>query len=143
MYSLFSFRRIRRFLSRVNQIFRHSIVNTRFNSTDYDIVEKQFYAFENYGQDTKLAWMFMYGVSGLLIPASLSTALTITEGGYINVRNNVIDLDWVQFTKPICLVCSILGNYFSFIYFIRVLTYYAKKANDEPAYNLTRQWHIF
>lgn len=23
------------------------------------------------------------------------------------------------------------------------LTYYAKKANDEPAYNLTRQWHIF
>ncbi len=35
-------------------------------------------------------------VSGLLIPASLSTALTITEGGYINVRNNVIDLDWVQ-----------------------------------------------
>jgi hypothetical protein len=34
--------------------------------------------FENYGQDTKLAWMIMYGVSGLLIPASLSTALTIT-----------------------------------------------------------------
>jgi cytochrome d ubiquinol oxidase subunit II len=33
----------------------------------------------------------MYGVSGLLIPASLSTALTITEGGYINVRNNVIE----------------------------------------------------
>ncbi|ORO06734.1 cytochrome D ubiquinol oxidase subunit II [Staphylococcus aureus] len=23
------------------------------------------------------------------------------------------------------------------------MTYYAKKANDEPAYNLTRQWHIF
>ena len=96
MYSLFLLRRIRRFLSRVNQIFRHGIVNTRFDSTDYDIVEKQFYAFENYGQDTKLAWMIMYGVSGLLIPASLSTALTITEGGYINVRNNVIDLDWVQ-----------------------------------------------
>lgn len=38
----FLLRRIRRFLSRVNQIFRHGIVNTRFNSTDYDIVEKQF-----------------------------------------------------------------------------------------------------
>lgn len=42
VFFVFFFRRIRRFLSRVNQIFRHSIVNTRFNSTDYDIVEKQF-----------------------------------------------------------------------------------------------------
>ena len=128
MYSLFSFRRIRRFLSRVNQIFRHSIVNTRFNSTDYDIVEKQFYAFENYGQDTKLAWMFMYGVSGLLIPASLSTALTITEGGYINVRNNVIDLDWVQlllspFAWSVVFLAIISVLYISSGF----LTYYAKK----------------
>ena len=121
MYSLFSSSWIRRFLSRVNQIFRHGIVNTRFDSTDYDIVEKQFYAFENYGQDTKLAWMIMYGVSGLLIPASLSTALTITEGGYINVPKQCYRSRLGAVTiKPICLVCSILGNYFSFIYFIRI-----------------------
>ncbi|HFD6019878.1 TPA: cytochrome d ubiquinol oxidase subunit II, partial [Staphylococcus aureus] len=107
-------------------------------------LRNSFYAFENYGQDTKLAWMIMYGVSGLLIPASLSTALTITEGGYINVRNNVIDLDWVQlllspFAWSVVFLAIISVLYISSGF----LTYYAKKANDEPAYNLTRQWHIF
>ena len=43
VFFVFLLRRDSRFLSRVNQIFRHGIVNTRFDSTDYDIVEKQFF----------------------------------------------------------------------------------------------------
>ena len=41
------------------------------------------------------------------------------------------------------MVCSILSRNFSSLYFIRFLTYYAHKANDQPAYDMTRQWHIF
>lgn len=37
-----------------------------------------FYAFENYGPDTKLPWLAMYGLAGLFIPAALATTLTIT-----------------------------------------------------------------
>ena len=96
MYSLFSFRRIRRFLSESIKYLGTVLLIPGSIALIMISLRNSFYAFENYGQDTKLAWMFMYGVSGLLIPASLSTALTITEGGYINVRNNVIDLDWVQ-----------------------------------------------
>ena len=51
--------------------------------------------FENYGQDTKLPWIVLYGLTGLLIPASL-TALTISEGGYIYEHGTHIDLDWIQ-----------------------------------------------
>jgi cytochrome bd-type quinol oxidase subunit 2 len=43
-------------------------------------LRNSFYAFENYGQDTKLAWMIMYGVSGLLIPASLVKAVDNEAG---------------------------------------------------------------
>ena len=41
-------------------------------------IRSSFYAFENYGQDTKLPWIVLYGLTGLLIPASLATALTIS-----------------------------------------------------------------
>ena len=33
-------------------------------------IRSSFYAFENYGQDTKLPWIVLYGLTGLLIPAS-------------------------------------------------------------------------
>ena len=39
---------------------------------------------------------FIYGITGLLIPAALATVLTISEGGYINEQGNHFDLDWVQ-----------------------------------------------
>src|SRR5699024_5020558 len=53
-----------------------------------------FYAFENYGPDTKLPWLAMYGLAGLFIPAALATTLTISEGGYITGSNNNLDLNW-------------------------------------------------
>lgn len=43
-------------------------------------IRGSFYAFETYGKDSKLAWVALYGISGLLIPASFSTVLTISEG---------------------------------------------------------------
>lgn len=107
-------------------------------------LRNSFYAFENYGQDTKLAWVMLYGLSGLFIPAALSTALTITEGGYINEQHGHVDLDWVQlllspFAWSVVFLAVISVLYISSGF----LTYYANKAKDKSAYELTRRWHIF
>ena len=40
-----------------------------------------------------MSWAFLYGVTGLLIPASLSVALVISEGGYIIEDANGIQLN--------------------------------------------------
>ena len=58
-------------------------------------IRGSFYAFENYGQDSKLSWLFLYGATGLLIPASLSTILTIAEGGYIKETSSGVHLEWM------------------------------------------------
>ncbi|MBO1198911.1 cytochrome d ubiquinol oxidase subunit II [Staphylococcus simiae] len=107
-------------------------------------LRNSFYAFENYGQDTKLSWMVMYGVTGLLIPASLATALTITEGGYISENHGHVDLEWLQlilspFAWSVVFLAIISVLYISSGF----LTFYAHKAEDKPAYELTRMWHIF
>src|SRR5699024_343436 len=46
-------------------------------------IRGSFYAFENYGSKQSTVYTFLYGATGLLIPASLSVALTISEGGFI------------------------------------------------------------
>lgn len=107
-------------------------------------IRSSFYAFENYGQDTKLPWIVLYGLTGLLIPASLATALTISEGGYIYEHGTHIDLDWIQlllspFAWSVVFLAIVSVLYISSGF----LTYYAHKANDQPAYDMTRQWHIF
>lgn len=107
-------------------------------------IRSSFYAFENYGQDTKLPWIVLYGFTGLLIPASLATALTISEGGYIREHGSHIDLNWVQlllspFAWSVVFLAIISVLYISSGF----LTFYASKAKDKPAYHLTRQWHIF
>ncbi|GGG87288.1 cytochrome d ubiquinol oxidase subunit II [Staphylococcus pragensis] len=107
-------------------------------------IRSSFYAFEHYGQDTKLPWIFLYGVTGLLIPASLATVLTISEGGYINQRGSHIDLDWVQlllspFAWSVVFLAIISVLYISSGF----LTYYAAKAKDDVAYSFMRQWFMF
>ena len=106
-------------------------------------IRSSFMLFENYGQDTKLPWIVLYGLTGLLIPASL-TALTISEGGYIYEHGTHIDLDWIQlllspFAWSVVFLAIVSVLYISSGF----LTYYAHKANDQPAYDMTRQWHIF
>ncbi|MBI5976038.1 cytochrome d ubiquinol oxidase subunit II [Staphylococcus canis] len=103
-----------------------------------------FYAFENYGQDRKLSWLIIYGLSGLLIPAALSTALTISEGGYIiENQNNSIDLNWEA------LLLSPFGWAVVFLAIVSVLyissgflTFYAHRAKDFEAYHLLRKWFL-
>lgn len=44
-------------------------------------IRGSFYAFANYGARKSRLYLFLYGATGLFIPASLSTVLTISEGG--------------------------------------------------------------
>ena len=83
-------------------------------------------------------------LTGLLIPASLATVLTISEGGYITERGSHFDLDWFQlllspFAWSVVFLAIISVLYISSGF----LTYYASKAKDEVAYKYMRQWFIF
>ncbi|MDK3894626.1 cytochrome d ubiquinol oxidase subunit II [Staphylococcus pseudintermedius] len=103
-----------------------------------------FYAFENYGQDSKLSWLMLYAVSGLLIPASLSTALTISEGGYITESSSDnVDLNWTElllspFGWAVVLLAIVSVLYISSGF----LTFYAHRAKDTSAYQLMRKWFL-
>src|SRR5690554_2004477 len=46
-------------------------------------IRGSFYAFANYGARKSRFYLFLYGMTGLFIPAALSTVLTISEGGFI------------------------------------------------------------
>ncbi len=46
-------------------------------------IRGSFYAFANYGARKSRIYLFLYGMTGLFIPAALSTVLTISEGGFI------------------------------------------------------------
>ncbi|MCU5745635.1 cytochrome d ubiquinol oxidase subunit II [Staphylococcus sp. SQ8-PEA] len=107
-------------------------------------IRGSFYAFENYGPDTKLQWLAMYALAGLFIPASLATALTISEGGYITKHGDHLDLKWAElflspFSWSVVFLAIITVLYISSGF----LTFYASRAEDWRAYKLVRYWFIF
>ncbi|SFD83755.1 cytochrome bd-I ubiquinol oxidase subunit 2 apoprotein [Lentibacillus persicus] len=107
-------------------------------------IRGSFYAFENYGSKQSMVYMFLYGATGLLIPASLSVALTISEGGFIVEESGVVSLQYQElFTSP--LSWSIVGLSIVSVLFISAafLTFYASRANDYPALNLVRKFTLF
>ncbi|RIN26448.1 cytochrome d ubiquinol oxidase subunit II [Staphylococcus succinus] len=107
-------------------------------------IRGSFYAFENYGPDTKLPWLALYGIAGLFIPAALATTLTISEGGYITGSRNNLDLDWVQLILSPYSWAVVFLSVVSVLYISSgFLTYYASKAKDTEAYKLLRYWFLF
>lgn len=102
-----------------------------------------YYAFNSYNTERKLTWDALYGITGLLIPASLSIALVISEGGYIKETADGIDLMVDE------LLFSTYGWSVVFLAIISVLyissgflTFYAAKAEDKKATDLTRTWYL-
>ncbi|KAB7663417.1 cytochrome d ubiquinol oxidase subunit II [Bacillus sp. B1-b2] len=107
-------------------------------------IRGSFYAFENYGSKQSNVYMFLYGATGLFIPASLSVALTISEGGFITEQNGHVTLLYQKlFTSP--LAWSIVALAIVSVLFISAsfITYYASRANDIPALHLVRKWALF
>src|SRR6185437_2955795 len=57
-------------------------------------IRGSYYAFETYGARGHKGYSFMYGAAGILIPASLSIVLTISEGGFVSMVNEHPVLDY-------------------------------------------------
>ncbi|MBY7142096.1 cytochrome d ubiquinol oxidase subunit II [Virgibacillus sp. NKC19-3] len=107
-------------------------------------IRGSFYAFENYGSKQSNIYMFLYGATGLFIPASLSVALAISEGGFIVEDGGAVSLQYLElFTSP--LAWSIVGLAIVSVLFISstFLTFYASYANDKPALKLVRNYALF
>ncbi|WP_027954041.1 cytochrome d ubiquinol oxidase subunit II [Halobacillus kuroshimensis] len=107
-------------------------------------IRGSFYAFENYGSKDNSLYMFLYGATGLLIPASLSTALTISEGGFIEETENDVQLLYGElFSNPyswsVVFLAIVSVLYISAMF----LTYYAHRAGDRPALEIVRKYALF
>lgn len=107
-------------------------------------IRGSYYAFTIYGGLKQKIFTYLYGLTGLFIPASLSIVLTISEGGYVRMEETSPVLDyWSLFTSPLTWSIVVLSLaavlYISSVF----LTWYADRANDQPALNLLRRYALF
>lgn len=106
-------------------------------------IRGSYYAFEAYGTKGHKGYAFMYGLAGLLIPASLSVVLAIAQGGFVSIEDGNPILDYrALFLSPvswsIVVLALIAVLYVSAVF----LTWYADKANDKEASNLMRKYAL-
>ena len=106
-------------------------------------IRGSYYAFETYGARGHKGYSFMYGVAGILIPASLSIVLTISEGGFVEMvdGNPVLDY-WVLFTSPLTWAIVVLSIAATLYISAVFLTWYANKARDVEATKLLRKYAL-
>ncbi len=106
-------------------------------------IRGSYYAFESYGSSGHKGYAFMYGLAGLLIPASFSVVLTISEGGFVELIDGQPVLDyWKLYTSP--LSWSIVFLSIAAVLYISAvfLTWYAWKAKDIEASALMRKYAL-
>lgn len=107
-------------------------------------IRGSFYAFANYGARKNNIYLIAYGITGLLIPASLSTVFTISEGGFLAVRENAVTLlmgelffsaySWAVVLLAVSSVLFISSTF---------LTYYADRAKDIRALEKLRSFALW
>ncbi|PLR75840.1 cytochrome D ubiquinol oxidase subunit II [Bacillus sp. V3-13] len=107
-------------------------------------IRGSFYAFGNYGSKDSSVFLFLYGATGLLIPASLSTALTISEGGFIKEQGERLvflakDLLISPYSWSVVLLAIVSVLFISASF----LTYYASRAKDLEAMEVLRKFALF
>jgi cytochrome d ubiquinol oxidase subunit II len=106
-------------------------------------IRGSYYAFSNYGNKENRFYMLLYGASGLLIPASLSTVLTISEGGFIDVSGGKVTLMYRElFTSPYSWAVVLLALVSVLYISASFLTYYAAKAKDVSALAIVRKYAL-
>jgi cytochrome d ubiquinol oxidase subunit II len=106
-------------------------------------IRGSYYAFATYGVKENRFFTFLYGMTGVFIPASFTTVLTISEGGFINVENGKVTLlfdelltspySWAVVTLAVVSVLFISASF---------LTYYANAAKDEKACRVLRKYAL-
>jgi cytochrome d ubiquinol oxidase subunit II len=107
-------------------------------------IRGSYYAFSTYGAKDNRFYMFLYGASGLLIPASLSTVLTISEGGYITEQDGKVifmfeKLFQSSYSWAVVMLALVSVLYISAMF----LSYYAYKAKDAPALEVVRGYALW
>ncbi|MCZ2260198.1 cytochrome d ubiquinol oxidase subunit II [Sporosarcina sp. G11-34] len=106
-------------------------------------IRGSYYAFETYGTRGHKGYSFMYGLAGILIPASLSIVLTISEGGFVTMVNDHPVLDyWLLFTSRLTWAVVVLSIAATLYISAVFLTWYANKARDVEATNLLRKYAL-
>lgn len=107
-------------------------------------IRGSFYAFANYGARKNTVYLFVYGVTGLFIPASLATLLTISEGGFISVDGQRVELLLHQLVRsPYAWVVVLLALVSVLFISASFLTYYADRANDTEAREVLRRFALY
>ncbi|WP_248930563.1 cytochrome d ubiquinol oxidase subunit II [Paenibacillus hamazuiensis] len=100
-----------------------------------------YYAFSTYGAKDNKLYMFVYGASGLLIPASLSMVLTISEGGFIEEKAGKLTLLYDKLLASPYAWSVVLLAIVSILYISAVfLTFYADRARDFAALQVVRKY---
>lgn len=106
-------------------------------------IRGSYYAFSMYGAKDNKFYTFLYGATGLLIPASLSTVLTLSEGGFIEMRDgNVQFLAKELVTSPYSWAVVLLSIVSVLYISATFLTYYAARAQDQKALNVLRRYAL-
>lgn len=106
-------------------------------------IRGSYYAFETYSSKGNKGYAFMYGLSGLLLPASLSIVLTISEGGFVFLEEGVPVLDyWALFTSPLTWSIVVLSIVAVLYISATFLTWYASKTGDMQATELMRKYSL-
>ncbi|MBD8033013.1 MULTISPECIES: cytochrome d ubiquinol oxidase subunit II [Solibacillus] len=107
-------------------------------------IRGSYYAFESYsGLRGHKGYATAYGIAGLLIPASLSVVLAISEGGFVTMHENGPKLDYsALFTSTLAWSIVVLSLtavlYISAVF----LNWYANKAGDLKASDLMRKYAL-
>lgn len=104
-----------------------------------------YYAFNTYGssKENNKIYMALYGATGILIPAALSTVLAISEGGIISVRAGKVEIGWVEFfTNPYTWSVVVLALVSVLYISAMFLSYYAKRSRDEGAFEILRRYAL-
>lgn len=104
-----------------------------------------YYAYNTYGssKENNKVYMAIYGATGLLIPAALSTILALSEGGIIVENDGKVTLDWLRFfsnpyTWSVIILALVSVLYISAMF----MTYYAKRAEDPDSFELLRRYAL-
>lgn len=106
-------------------------------------IRGSYYAFSTYGDNESIAYQTLYGITGLLIPASFTTVLTLSEGGFIEIHGNQILLNYSKlFGSPYSWSVVILAMVSVLFISAGFLTFYADKAHDHKAFSLLRKYAL-
>lgn len=106
-------------------------------------IRGSYYAFNTYGGKENKWFTFLYGITGVLIPASFTIVLTISEGGFISLADGSVSLLYEElFTSAYSWSVVLLAIVSVLFISASFLTWYADQADDHKATQLLRKYTL-